>query len=1317
MKKLLLFAVVVMVAIASSASLTSTSGLNASITKTVAEVNGLHDSKWVSKGISIDRKVAADPPYISVSDALDIISNLGENIYSDYAYCVQGIVTGEVIFYNDQAIFVLSDTSNQLKTMQVQVYGLNNEAYKDGTIKEGDVVLVYGYLYNYYYDDSYIPYLYSGYIVSFTNNNSEAYNNLRMAIVNAKSFLKKQKLTMVGSELLSSAIESAINVLDGNDDEAMITALAVLNEILENVEKTELLAFEEFSLNTSSSQYYNGDKYITGEKVRLLFSKGTGSNPNSNSNGLDFYNGNTLYIESTDPDCSIYGVTVNGFKRDNYGSITNEPYFLEWNEEPCVNLTFTNNCGVILVKSVTPEVSRRSLVSESNSWTLNLKSVVVAYDNPSAETLISRIFNLLQITDKALQSIKYENVPGKSELESLADSARAMTIETDIEVLKMILRDLRLEYAQVVELDSIYQTLESKIIQLESTIQENPYADSELLVRANDIMTELRQGIAEGIYTAMDVSEQLDLLDSYIYTLSKIYLTIQVENSGSLGDLILDKVENFSDVFGLRVSGQLNSDDWTTLKNRMTGMRFLDLAGVNMTTLPNEMFYGNTALNTVVLPNTLENIGDKAFYQCTNLTDVTIPVTLRQIGNYAFAGCLLRSIYLPEGLESIGNYSFFQDATYMDANYNYLGLTEIILPTTLITLGQYAFGNQKALASVEILNGLTSIGTNAFSNCISLKTLLLPSTLRTINSSAFYMCSALQTLDIPEGVTTIGQNAFYGCKGLIEVNLPSSLQSVYNSFSNCGNITKMTCKAIVPPSANGYNVLEGLESKCTLTVSNLSVKVYKQTTYWDQFNIEGEDYLPEKIQISSDFRLNWPDNVPEDYNPSIYVSSSAALTVSGNNMVSSSYFRLIWDTDYARDYTYTDLWGNTTHVRDNYYAALMSNGFIRSDLVNVLLYTRVNEWDFLSFPFDVKVSQISSGIEGTPLVIRKYDGQKRAEGATGETWVNMTADSTLHAGQGYIWQSAPMSNNSNYNSFLVDALQTVNKNNLFTNDNVEIELADYSSEFSHNRSWNLIGNPYPAYYDIRAIQTSAPITVWDTYNRNYRAYSPIDDTYILNPGQAFFVQRPINEESITFLKDGRQIDMTVRSIDYSNRASNIEERSVFNILLTGNEMSDRTRFVINEKAKMEYEEGRDACKFMSEDQQSVQLYTIVGDVRYSINERPYGDGVIELAVKVNATGTYTFTLDSSIANEVYLIDRTTDSEVRIDGTDGYSCYVEKGSIEGRFAIRLGNGDVTGIKDTWNKDIDNEKYFNLNGVCVNKPQKGLYIKNGKKVVVK
>lgn len=1381
MKKLLMLSVVVIVAIAATASLTATKGLSSSTTYTVAGVSSLLGSEWdptdtrndmtdmgdgsyqlikknvpLQAGVEYEYKVVAEHSWVenygengmqnganivitvpedgnydvtftftisikiltatatkttnageddsepgepqeigtmSVSAALNYISELTD---VGYYYGSVSYVKGYIVEIKNidltygEATFYISDTKNgESKLLVPFSRGLLGIPFvEDGILSVGDEVVVCGKLAYLNYVQVPTPLIYQSYLYSTNSVNvTESYISLLSSIDIAQQALNQTKLTQHGQDALTRAIALAKEALATHDDATINEAKQNLEDVVNNVKNLETLISETIVFSNEYTYYY-GRNSIKGDKVSLTPAPGTSSSsPYEGNKYLYLYSGNTLTFNSDETIAQIQFWTRSG------------------------SIGTTVDCGQLDGKKWYGETTQVTFTQENSA---SIDSVTVFYDIPSAQTLIARIALQVDETEKALQQVVYRNVPGYSDLQALVETAKGVTDETDYAVLKSMRKNLSNLTAEVVALDQKYQSLESLAIQVESTGQNNGHADASTLENATADIAEIRQGLSDGAYSSSDIDNLQNLLNSYLRVLTRIYLYANVETEGELGNIILDQVENFTDVYGLHVSGYLNSDDWYTLKNRMTGMRYLDMAGLNTTAIAEKQFSNNTKLYDVVLPNTLETIGNDAFSGCTYLESVSVPSSLKTIGARAFQSCpYLQGFSFPEGLLSIGEYAFYN----RNGSY-YAGLKTVELPSTLTTLGDYAFQSQDRLESVTIAGGITSIGSGVFYGCSKLKNLVLPPTIKSIGSSAFYQCTSLVKMDIPESVTSIGSSAFYGCTGLTEVYLPSTIQSIAGSFNNCGNITKMTCRAIIPPSANSSNILGGQESKCTLTVPNLSIRTYKQTAYWDQFNIVGEDYLPEQINITSDFRLSWPDDIPEDYQPAIVVSPSAALSVSGNSTLSSSYFRLYWDTDYARNNTYSDLWGNTTHVRDNYYSVLMSNGNIRSDVVSVTLYDRVNEWDFLSFPFDVKVGDLRSLYEGTPYAIRKYDGQKRAEGLMNETWVRMTSDSILHAGQGYIWQTAPIVQGQTYNGIFVDAMQTVNKNNIFTNDDVEVALNYYESEFPHNRSWNLIGNPYPAYYDIRAMQTSSPVTVWDTYSKNYRAYSPLDDAYILNPGQAFFVQRPVNEESITFLKEGRQIDMTVRSIDYTNRAASITERSVFNVVISGGEMNDRTRFVINNTAQMDYEEGRDASKFMSDDEQTVEIYTMQDDILYSINERPFANGIVEIGVRTGVDAMYTITLDANFDNEVYLIDRETGTETRIDGTEGYSFYANKGSIEGRFAIRLVGGVVTGIKNVASEgDEKLDTMYDVQGRRIVQPRKGLFINNGKKVVVK
>lgn len=1089
------------------------------------------------------------------------------------------------------------------------------------------------------------------------------------------------------------------------------TATIYWNKVQVYNKPSESMVQETINFDSYSGVYFDGSQAIAGQYTNVLFAQGQGSSkPYGKGSNIYFNPGNTMTLTS---DLDIVKVEFNTY------------YWMG---------SYIVSSGTISDNTWRGNTSELTITSPTDESYNRFYSITVTLDDPSQEALLERLTAQLEATTTALAGLTYA-VPGKAELETLATEAATATLETEAAQLKAYIKQLREQTAAVVALDGKYKTLATLAAAVATTAESNPYADATILAEASALVQEVEAGLLACTYTAAQVDPLIATLTTYNQQLADVYLTIHVEEAGSLGDLVLEKGVDFGDVVGLRVSGKLNTADQTTLKG-FNKLQLIDLAETNLTKITDQQFSGKSTLKKVVLPNKTTTIGSYAFQNCYALEEVVVPETLQTIGYDAFYNCrALTSFYFPEGLTRIESSAFYcNNSSYYDEYGNYVyvyggSLREISLPGTLVdemnmtsAIGSEAFSNQRQLTKVTLAEGITSLPSNVFSNCQSLTDLTLPSTLKSIGSYAFSYCSALKTLDLPEGLTSISSYAFDNCSALEEVILPSTLQSLYRPFYSCPNLTKMTVKAIAAPDPQGYSIMGNSSdaANVTLTVPNLSINVYKQAQYWNEFNIVGADIMPENITINTDYRLNWPEGLALDYRPNIYVASNASLFVNGNSVLSAGNFTLAYSYYNA---TNNSQWNSELqrycYNRDNCFAALLNKAtYARANQVNVEAYTPTNRWSFMSMPFDVKASDIALMFDETPYVIRKYDGTKRAEGKTGETWVNIGAEETIPAGQGFILQSASTDDKRYYNGFTFTAVNNEKKNNIFANDDVDVALAEYGAEFEHNRSWNLIGNPYPAYYDIRAMQTSAPITIWDDYNNNYQAYSPVDDAYILNPGQAFFIQRPINDgETLTFKKEGRQIDMEVRPLeDVANRAPRVDERSVFNLTVNGNEMSDRTRFVINNSAKMEYEAGRDANKFMS-DEQSIQLYTIENGVQFAINERPLDNAVIELGLMVSKTGSYTITLNTTVDNEVYLIDRLTGMEVRIDGIEGgYTFDVEQGTIEGRFAIRLGLGDVTGIKSI-ERDFNNgENYYDLQGRKIDQPAKGIYINNGKKVVV-
>ena len=828
-----------------------------------------------------------------------------------------------------------------------------------------------------------------------------------------------------------------------------------------------------------------------------------------------------------------------------------------------------------------------------------------------------------------------------------------------------------------------------------------------------------------------------------LVTETPIEVSVNVADPGDLGRLVLEKAGYLQEVNKLTVTGELNSDDWKSIKD-MSNLIEIDLSEIVNTGIPSSLFSNRWAIEKVkfpnglksigneafysmgiieiVLPEGLETIGDYAFYNCNNATKIELPSTLKTIGYYAFAeNSSVKSVVIPNSVTSIGSYAF----------NNCSGLEELVLSENINDIREYSFAYTK-IKTLNIPEKVSQIKEGAFYSCNKLSQVNLNNGLKTIASSAFAYCDSIKHIDFNEGLQTIGNDAFYDCDGLTELTLPSSLTYCTASpFTNCRNLKRINARSVIPPTTNGYCPIDNVTlNDVVLTVPVWSVQEYQLAEGWNQFKtVEASDYLPQNVVINKNFVFSLTQAFVDDYKPNINlemtnarftdswnyddyqrgnltISSQSKLNVNDFNFVSSPYAK--YHYDYGR---YYDYW-NTTEVNPT---CLLVNGEMRAENVNMRMKLYKSKWQFVSFPFDVKVSDIVPVDPETQWVIREYSGANRAEGLLDTTWVNIKGESVLSAGKGYIMHCYNNSNTNVVDFDITPYKESVNRQGLFFAEDKTVALEEHLAEFEHNRSWNLIGNPYPTFYDTRFLGFESPITVWNSYTNSYYAYSPVDDSYILDPNEAFFVQRPIDQENMTLAKEGRQVHRHIRTLEQNNRANAYQvmaPRCVYNLTLGDENMSDRTRIVINEAAEPGYELNRDASKFMSDNAQMPQLYTLNGEVRYAINERPLAGGEVALGCRLPKDGTYTIALETNIEGEVYIEDRLT-GEIVLLTSEGYSFTANAGEYLTRFVVHFGPVAPTGI-DGVDVDADGKvSGVTLDGKAVGESYKGIVVNKNRK----
>ncbi len=124
-------------------------------------------------------------------------------------------------------------------------------------------------------------------------------------------------------------------------------------------------------------------------------------------------------------------------------------------------------------------------------------------------------------------------------------------------------------------------------------------------------------------------------------------------------------------------------------------------------------------------------------------------------------------------------------------------ITSVVIGEGITSIGSYAFTEHSSLRSVRLPAGFQSIGFKAFNHAFSLEEIALPNGAVSIDGYAFFFCSGLAHVTLPDTVTYIGEAAFSNC-GLTELHIPSSLKTLYpGTFVNCGSLRAVTVPASV----------------------------------------------------------------------------------------------------------------------------------------------------------------------------------------------------------------------------------------------------------------------------------------------------------------------------------------------------------------------------------------------------------------------------------------------------------------------------------------------------------------------------------------
>lgn len=204
----------------------------------------------------------------------------------------------------------------------------------------------------------------------------------------------------------------------------------------------------------------------------------------------------------------------------------------------------------------------------------------------------------------------------------------------------------------------------------------------------------------------------------------------------------------------------------------------------------NVIFCPEAKNGEISIPNTVTEIGSYAFSGCSNLNNINLPKSLERILEGAFKDCVsLKSITIPanvrqiEGTRSVGGSPFsgcvnLETINVDNSNTVYLSKDGIVYDEMGTVL--YLCPEGKS-GTVNVPDGVTQIP--GFYECGKLTEIILPTSITQIDEYAFYNCKSLNTITIPSSVKSIGVLSFCGCTSLLEVSVPDSVKEIgINAF-------------------------------------------------------------------------------------------------------------------------------------------------------------------------------------------------------------------------------------------------------------------------------------------------------------------------------------------------------------------------------------------------------------------------------------------------------------------------------------------------------------------------------------------------------
>lgn len=262
----------------------------------------------------------------------------------------------------------------------------------------------------------------------------------------------------------------------------------------------------------------------------------------------------------------------------------------------------------------------------------------------------------------------------------------------------------------------------------------------------------------------------------------------------------------------------------------------------NPSAVANSAFQNCVDLRSIVIPESVVEIGSLAFSGCTSLSQITFGQDVNSIGQGVFAGTLISSFTIPskvmnlpartfEGCRKLLNVDLGESITSIgdSAFENCSSLESVIIPNSVTSIGSRAFIGTW-MDEVTIGKGVKSIGSYAFAG-LFFKDIILPDSLEELGDAAFGSCAHLEYITLGNSLKSVPSRAFYYCGSLKALTIPTTVEAIASeAFTGCKNLSALNCEPVIPPS-----MASEIPELTSIYVPHASLEAYQSAEGWSQY--------------------------------------------------------------------------------------------------------------------------------------------------------------------------------------------------------------------------------------------------------------------------------------------------------------------------------------------------------------------------------------------------------------------------------------------------------------------------------------------------